>query len=703
MKREKKISEETIEGASEEDEIKEDSREESQRETPEEANETDAPRDKTNGLDNEKKIGKSKYDDSIDYETSREHSSRKHGSKRHRSHRKDDKDRHERRHRKHRHDRERSGKDNKGRRNDRDHERDRDRDRDRDRVRDRGWRDRTCESEKERDRERERPMDRERERERDRNRERDSSKQWDCDRDREHDRLRGERDRNERNGKYDESYGGYKESSKKRKVEEASSKSQEEGKVLPDANGETTADELERIRLERIERWKKIKTQQPQSMPSPSQDSTIIPMQNDDTSQADGGVAKGAEGKDEMEKVDAPSGEMGMVSRLVKERENELITKEEDDFQLDMFNEVDEDHDLFSEDTSIKAFKRVEMEPSDDHEGYYSFRLGEILGGKYVVVGYHGKGVFSNVLKCQEVTTEKEVAIKLLRNNDHMKRTGKKEVRILRQLRDSDPDCKYNNIHLFADFEDRDHLCLVFEPMDLNLRQLLRRYGGRGISLVAVRFYASKLLRALVHLYNNGIIHADVKPDNILINKDRTVVKLADLGSALELSEVEPTPFLVSRFYRAPEIILGIDYNQGIDMFSLGTCLFELATGKPMLRSTDNNHHLKLIQEMKGSISRRILQRARFREYFDESLNYFLETVPDPVDRQKEIVRKVRFEKPSRDITKELINSYTATESREKRHVSLLGELISKATEVDQERRLTPQQALKHEIFKELV
>jgi hypothetical protein len=57
------------------------------------------------------------------------------------------------------------------------------------------------------------------------------------------------------------------------------------------------------------------------------------------------------------------------------------------------------------------------------------------------------------VLKCQEVGTDKEVAIKLLRNNEHMKRTGKKEVRILRQLRDSDPEGKSNNIRLLNDFE----------------------------------------------------------------------------------------------------------------------------------------------------------------------------------------------------------------------------------------------------------
>jgi serine/threonine-protein kinase PRP4 len=117
---------------------------------------------------------------------------------------------------------------------------------------------------------------------------------------------------------------------------------------------------------------------------------------------------------------------------------------------------------------------------------------------------------------------------------------------------------------------------------------------------------------------------------------------------------VEPTPYLVSRFYRAPEIILGLDYNQAIDVFSFGTCLYELATGKPLLKSRDNNHHLKLIQvpyfvinfstpqELKGPIPRRIVQRAMFKDrYFDESMNYFLETMPDPLDSGRVNLRPI--------------------------------------------------------------
>ncbi|MCO5593087.1 hypothetical protein L7F22_047093 [Adiantum nelumboides] len=78
------------------------------------------------------------------------------------------------------------------------------------------------------------------------------------------------------------------------------------------------------------------------------------------------------------------------------------------------------------------------------------------------------------------------------------------------------------------------------------------------------------------------VMHADIKPDNILVNESKTVLKVCDLGSASDLTEMEITPYLVSRFYRAPEIILGLPYDCALDMWSIGCTLpaCEDASGK---------------------------------------------------------------------------------------------------------------------------
>jgi serine/threonine-protein kinase PRP4 len=90
---------------------------------------------------------------------------------------------------------------------------------------------------------------------------------------------------------------------------------------------------------------------------------------------------------------------------------------------------------------------------------------------------------------------------------------------ILNKLRAADPEQKKHCVSLFASFEHRSHLCLVFEPMAMNLRQVLKKYGGGvGISMLAVRSYCKQILISLKHMHHCQIIHADLKPDNILVS-----------------------------------------------------------------------------------------------------------------------------------------------------------------------------------------
>ena len=89
----------------------------------------------------------------------------------------------------------------------------------------------------------------------------------------------------------------------------------------------------------------------------------------------------------------------------------------------------------------------------------------------------------------------------------------------------------------------------------MNLREVLKKYGREvGLHIKAVRSYTQQLLLALKLLKRCCILHADIKPDNILVNDTKLLLKLCDFGSASHISENEITPYLVSRFYRAPEI-----------------------------------------------------------------------------------------------------------------------------------------------------
>lgn len=80
-------------------------------------------------------------------------------------------------------------------------------------------------------------------------------------------------------------------------------------------------------------------------------------------------------------------------------------------------------------------------------------------------------------------------------------------------------------------------------------------------------------------MHIKGISHRDLKPENVLIRLEE--VYISDFGSAKYLKSSKNTPYVVSRYYRAPELILGISsYNLSIDMFSVGVILFEFIVKK---------------------------------------------------------------------------------------------------------------------------
>uniref|UniRef100_T1HA08 Protein kinase domain-containing protein n=1 Tax=Rhodnius prolixus TaxID=13249 RepID=T1HA08_RHOPR len=273
---------------------------------------------------------------------------------------------------------------------------------------------------------------------------------------------------------------------------------------------------------------------------------------------------------------------------------NSLNNKKQN--RWDMFAEADTPADNYNSPGVVEKGGIGAENPSltdnwDDAEGYYRVRIGEVLDSRYVVYGYTGQGVFSNVVRARDgARGNRDVAVKIIRNNEVMHKTGLRELDVLKRLNDADPDDKFHCLRLFRHFFHKQHLCLVFEPLSMNLREVLKKYGKDvGLHVKAVRSYSQQLFFALKLLKKANILHADIKPDNILVNESKLVLKLCDFGSASHVADNEITPYLVSRFYRAPEIILGIPYDFGIDMWSAGCTIYELYTGKIMFPGKSNN------------------------------------------------------------------------------------------------------------------
>ncbi|KAI9821361.1 MAG: U4/U6 small nuclear ribonucleoprotein prp4 [Thelocarpon impressellum] len=385
--------------------------------------------------------------------------------------------------------------------------------------------------------------------------------------------------------------------------------------------------------------------------------------------------------------------------------------KSRDDF--DMFAE--DDDDMFAEvptqpnsqrdgDSSAKAVavpqaKELDMsmlDDWDDHEGYYRIILGELLDGRYHVQANLGKGMFSGVVRAMDSKTRKLVAIKLIRNNETMRKAGMKEIEILQKLAQADPEDKKHMIRLERHFDHKGHLCMVFENLSINLREVLKKFGRDvGINLKAVRAYAQQMFLGLSLLRKCNVLHADLKPDNVLVNESRSLLKICDLGSASDASDNDITPYLVSRFYRAPEIILGTPYDFAIDIWSVGCTLYELYTGKILFTGRTNNQMLRSIMECRGKFGHKMLRRAHFAGlHFDDLLNF--RSVEKDKLTSKDIVRILPLTKPTRDLKARLLATAKGMDDAEVKELQQFADLLDRCLALNPEKRCSPSEALRH-------
>ncbi|XP_062132343.1 serine/threonine-protein kinase PRP4 homolog [Drosophila sulfurigaster albostrigata] len=382
---------------------------------------------------------------------------------------------------------------------------------------------------------------------------------------------------------------------------------------------------------------------------------------------------------------------------------NSAVKEKRNDW--DMFADQDVDSNFDSPSTIVQN-KHQNENPAltdnwDDAEGYYRVRIGEVLDNRYLVSGYTGQGVFSNVVRGRDQARgAANVAIKIIRNNEIMHKTGLRELEVLKKLNDADPDDRFHCLRLYRHFFHKQHLCMVFEPLAMNLREVLKKYGKNvGLHIKAVRSYTQQLFLALKLLKKTGILHADIKPDNILVNENNLILKLCDFGSASGISENEITPYLVSRFYRAPEIILGIPYDYGIDTWSAGCTIYELYTGKILYSGKSNNQMLKFFMDVKGKIPNRIVRKGQFREqHFDQSCNFLYHEIDKLTEREKIVVMPVV--KPSRNLQQELIADQNLPDDQH-RKVTQLKDLLENMFALDPGKRISLNQALMHPFIQE--
>jgi len=254
----------------------------------------------------------------------------------------------------------------------------------------------------------------------------------------------------------------------------------------------------------------------------------------------------------------------------------------------------------------------------DDDQGDYRALVGDHISYRFEIMAILGKGSFGIVLRCFDHKQRETVALKILRNIKRFVQQGTVETRVLELLRDRDPQGAMHIVQLKESFRFRKHLCLSFELLGNDLLEVLRSNNYRGLTVAFAKGAAYQLLTTLKYIKELKIIHCDIKPENILIETtNRSSVKLIDFGSACyETSRLYA--YIQSRFYRAPEVILGAGYSYPIDIWSLACVLAEICTGRPLFHGEDEKDQLQAIMEVLGPPPGKFLSACSRKSFFFE-------------------------------------------------------------------------------------
>jgi dual specificity tyrosine-phosphorylation-regulated kinase 1 len=362
----------------------------------------------------------------------------------------------------------------------------------------------------------------------------------------------------------------------------------------------------------------------------------------------------------------------------------------------------------------------------DDDNYDYIIRVDEIFNERYRIKEKIGKGSFGQVIRAVDMETNAEVAVKIIKSKKPFTVQARTEIELLESLRTSDAGDQHNIVRLLTHFMYRGHQCLVFEMLSLNLYELLKNTEFRGVSLNLIRKFSKQILHALAFLAKPSvnIIHCDLKPENILLRSPRrSAIKVIDFGSSCR-HDKRMYSYIQSRFYRSPEVMLGLQYSTAIDMWSLGCILVEMHTGEPLFAGKEQFDQMKKLTEVLGNVPNHLIMKAP-----EQNRNQFFEQVPtsgfgggfgggfkstswrlrsvNPSGKESSSSRS----RSSNATLSEIIGAETggprgqrlSEEGHTPANYAVFVDLVSRMLDYDPDTRIKPEEALRHPFIEQIL
>ncbi|XP_061524441.1 homeodomain-interacting protein kinase 3-like [Phycodurus eques] len=198
-----------------------------------------------------------------------------------------------------------------------------------------------------------------------------------------------------------------------------------------------------------------------------------------------------------------------------------------------------------------------------------------------------GCGSFGKVVHCKKLPSNESVALKIIMEKDFIN-DAHKEVETLEVLKNFNLE-KFNIVKWYSSFVHEGHYCHEFEKLDMSLYQY-QVTEKNSLELKEIRPILQQVAVSLQLLKSLGIVHTDLKPDNIMLVDhvhQPLRVKVIDFGTANLISERCMGSELQTLWFRSPEILLGASFSEAIDIWSLGCIAAELFMGRALFPSSD--------------------------------------------------------------------------------------------------------------------
>jgi len=328
-------------------------------------------------------------------------------------------------------------------------------------------------------------------------------------------------------------------------------------------------------------------------------------------------------------------------------------------------------------------------------------------GDRYIVQRLLGDGTFGRVLLCRDKVAGVDVAIKVIKDDPEFRRHAECEAEVLREIGELKSPCRQLCVQLHDTFlHCRRHRCLVFEPLGGNLRSFLKANKNLGLCIEDVRSMSKQLLDCIAFLHEASLIHTDLKSRNVLLRRSdytlhphprvageqvmrptSTEIVVVDFGSAVYTDD-HSSGVVCTRQYRPPEVVLGLDWTEKVDVWSIACIVAMLYTGRRPFSVHEDMEHLAMIEQFIGAkLPTALCKQALAEGRLPEGVHFNPDATiawPGSIGTEEAVAR-----------VHEVLPLRKVVEKRDKAFLRLLQSLFV----IDPDKRISAREALKHQFF----